>query len=181
MVSGSYEDRITEFSLAVLEGSGWYQVDYAYAEPITYGKNKGCAFLDTPCVGAGGTTTFDEFCSPLRKESCGWTQRFGGICGASRIRTSTSVPASMDYWGNNTIVTDSFSDNCPTYVKYRNQDCEDSTMLEYSPMPDDEYYGYGAKCFMASLSGPWSSMSEFGFCFNKTVIFIYIVRLNSNN
>ncbi len=37
--------RVSEFSLALLEGTGWYKVNYDLADKMTWGKNKGCDFL----------------------------------------------------------------------------------------------------------------------------------------
>jgi len=31
--------RISEFTLALLEGTGWYEVDYDMADPFTWGKD----------------------------------------------------------------------------------------------------------------------------------------------
>src|SRR5688500_6328900 len=101
--SAILELRVTEFSLALLEGSGWYQVDYSKAEPITYGKNQGCDFLDTPCVdNTTFTANFEEFCSPLETRACSRTYRGFAYCGTPTALTSTdaSLPASFDYWRN---------------------------------------------------------------------------------
>lgn len=40
---GAFIGRMT---LALLDSTGWYDVDYTYSEPTTWGKNKGCNFLD---------------------------------------------------------------------------------------------------------------------------------------
>ena len=50
---GAYLGR---FTLALLESSGWYKVFYDYAEPTTWGKGKGCNFLDIDNCNS------DEFC-----------------------------------------------------------------------------------------------------------------------
>ena len=43
---GSIGSKISEFSLAFLEGSGWYVPDYSYAEPYYFGQGQGCGFID---------------------------------------------------------------------------------------------------------------------------------------
>jgi leishmanolysin-like peptidase len=35
----------SEFSLAYLEDTNWYQADYSYATPMVWGKGKGCGFI----------------------------------------------------------------------------------------------------------------------------------------
>ena len=165
--------RMTEFTLALLEGTGWYQPDYSMADPITYGKGKGCSFLNTPCVNSLTITTkFPEFCSPLNKLACTWTGRGMGVCGSKSPLTSINVnlTAAMNYWGNKTIVMDILSDNCPTYQLYDNLDCEDSTYLSQSMVPSAEYFGEGGKCFMATLYPNQKKLSQsYGFCFKPTV------------
>lgn len=54
IASGKKGAYLSRFTLALLESSGWYpNVNYAYAEPTTWGKNKSCAFLDIDnCGGA---------------------------------------------------------------------------------------------------------------------------------
>lgn len=173
MTASAIKDvRVTEFALALLEGTGWYQVDYSLAEPVTYGKNKGCPFLDTKCVGSGGTTTFDEFCSPLTNFGCSWTQRGGAACGAGGIATYSGLSSTMNYWGNNTVVSDTFSDNCPNYQIYSNLDCEDSTLQSGATLPSSEFYGYGGKCFMGTLvdiNAGYIYLDPWGYCFKKIV------------
>ena len=45
------EDIIySEFALAALEDSGWYDIDYSYASPTVWGKDQGLDFFDKPCI-----------------------------------------------------------------------------------------------------------------------------------
>ena len=44
------EQVISEFTLALLEDSGWYEVNYYTGGLMRYGKNKGCNFLNKDCV-----------------------------------------------------------------------------------------------------------------------------------
>lgn len=38
---------MSAFTLALLESTGWYpHVNYEYAEPTVWGKNRGCDFFD---------------------------------------------------------------------------------------------------------------------------------------
>lgn len=51
MTASEIDDaRISEFTLAFLEGTGWYDVDYTMAEPFNWGRNQGCTFHDGPCL-----------------------------------------------------------------------------------------------------------------------------------
>lgn len=44
---GNHREIITNFTLHMLEDSGWYKVNYEYAEPAYWGKNRGCDFSKT--------------------------------------------------------------------------------------------------------------------------------------
>ena len=52
---------LSKFTLALLQDSGWYQVDYSLAEPFTWGKNQGCGFLNLACK---DKIKHSEFCYP---------------------------------------------------------------------------------------------------------------------
>ena len=64
MTSENYEDEviISEFTLALLEDSGWYKTNYYTGGLMKFGKNKGCKFLSNYCLSDGYNTEFnDEF------------------------------------------------------------------------------------------------------------------------
>ena len=68
---GSFVSRIT---LALFESTGWYpEVDYTYAESTTWGKSKGCDFLDIDSCDS------EEFCSD-RSFDCDWEGTAIGRC-----------------------------------------------------------------------------------------------------
>jgi hypothetical protein len=128
------DSRISELSLAVLDSSGWYKVNYAMAEPFYWGKGKGCSFLDKTCT-SGGNARFSEFCENWGGYGCYETGRFGGYCGSTSSRSTSA---------------DSFSDNCPYIRPYANMDCENAG-LERNRYISAEDYGIGAKCFMGTI------------------------------
>lgn len=172
--------RITEFTLSLLEGSGWYQVNYNLAEPITWGKGKGCTFLDTPCIDPNTKMPITkEFCSALTKMGCSWTRRGTASCGSSKIQINNDLASYMDYWGNKTVVTDQFADNCPIYNIYPSLDCENETNLVDSTLPNQEFYGEGGKCFMGTLAPKGTIMKNFGYCFKAFVSFSSNLYLKS--
>jgi len=161
--------RISEFTLAVLEGTGWYKPDYSFAEPMTYGKNAGCAFLDTECINRETLEpNFKEFCSPLKSDGISWTKRGFGYCGNTHDETMESLIDEFDYWGNKTVVVDPFADNCPMMHLFDNHDCENIKIINEAFLPSHEFYGIGSKSFMgtlSTLSGPFASPQ--GYCFES--------------
>lgn len=51
MIADSYgENNISNFTLALLDDSGWYKVDYSKSQDFLWGKNKGCGFLTDKCI-----------------------------------------------------------------------------------------------------------------------------------
>mmetsp|Transcript_45023 Transcript_45023/g.104261 ORF Transcript_45023/g.104261 Transcript_45023/m.104261 type:complete len:1196 (+) Transcript_45023:74-3661(+) len=55
--------RVSPMTLAMLESSGWYKVDYAYAGAFHFGQKRGCEFLTEQCVKNGYTSYPDTFCT----------------------------------------------------------------------------------------------------------------------
>jgi len=166
------DSRISEFTLALLESSGWYQVNYNMAEPFEWGRNQGCGFLDQPCMNSETfQPNFDEFCTPLAAEGCTFTSRAVALCGSSeQIFVDPTLPPFENYWGNNTVVIDEFSDNCPYYLGIPNADCENPANKIVAYL-SEEYYGFGSRCISGTLSPPgFAQPNLVAFCFPVRVI-----------
>jgi len=83
MTSGLlFQQRVSEFGLAMLEGSGWYVPDYDYAEPYTFGQGEGCGFLFDTC--SASNFNYDEFCKGSQR-GCTFQGRGGGGCTSDKI------------------------------------------------------------------------------------------------
>ena len=53
---------MSDFTLALLEDSGWYKVNYFTGGLMRFGKKRGCAFLTEDCCDSNGNTKFkNEF------------------------------------------------------------------------------------------------------------------------
>jgi hypothetical protein len=51
MIADSYgENFISNFTLALLEDSGWYKVDFSKSETLPWGRKRGCEFLQEKCI-----------------------------------------------------------------------------------------------------------------------------------
>jgi len=138
MASGSMLGRrVSELGLAFLEGTGWYSVNYAYAEPYFYGKGQGCSFVtSTSC-------SFDEFCHTSNR-GCSPTGRGGGSCNSDSL----------------------IGGGCKTFSPFEEYDCENENGEDYARLPDLQAYGRsaGSKCFTGTLNTR-SSSSSTSFCF----------------
>jgi len=136
--------RISEFSLGLLEGTGWYQPDYSYAEPYYFGSGQGCSFLKSSC--ASSSFTFDEFCKVQASRGCTAAGLGGGVC-----------------------QSDTRSDGCKHYYPTRDLDCESPEAENYARLPNLQAFGRGSgsKCFGGDLSST-SKASKTTFCFKYT-------------
>jgi len=145
MSSGSFMgQRVSEFSLGLLEASGWYAVDYSYAEPYFFGQGQGCQFINGACSGTS-SPRFDEFCTGSSK-GCAAHGRGGGYC-----------------------ESDTRSEGCRFVFPRQEYDCDNSDGDNYAALPSLQVFGRGAgsKCFSGSLSTRRSSSTN-SFCFKYT-------------
>jgi len=141
MTSGTYYGRrVSEFSLAFLEATGWYAPNYDFAEPFYWGQGQGCGFINGKCT----SSQFSEFCSASR--GCSQVGRSGGTCHS-----------------------DNLDDGCKYILPSENLDCENSNADNYARLPDLQVFGRGAgsKCFEGTLNNR-NSGSLTTFCFRYT-------------
>ena len=131
--------QISEFTLALLEGSGWYVPDYNYADPYFFGKGQGCGFLTGKC----SSSSFGEFCS------------------------SSSRGCSNPGRGGATCRDDSRSDGCKFFHPDDNYDCENANADSYARLPSLQAFGRGkdSKCFTGTLTSSSKAGSQTSFCF----------------
>ena len=68
---------LSKMTLAFLEDSGWYKVDYTYSDKFYWGEKKGCDFLEIFCDGK-----FREFCEKEEEdmEVCSVDYRKKSVC-----------------------------------------------------------------------------------------------------
>lgn len=141
MSSGVIDGRkVSEFTMAMLEGSGWYVPDYSFAEPYSFGQGEGCGFIYGNCSNPG--YSFDEFCTGTDR-GCAQHGRAGGYCS-----------------------TDSKADGCKYYFATTDYDCDNPNAVDNARLPDLQVFGrgLGSKCFSGNLSAR-SSSSSTSFCF----------------
>eukprot|EP01083_Nonionella_stella_P138162 420446_1 len=69
-VAFSSLERVSVFTLALMEDSGWYQVDYDFAEPYVWGKDAGCAFLTGECVTSSQSNYPQFWCESEADDGC---------------------------------------------------------------------------------------------------------------
>ena len=88
---------ISEITLALLEDSQWYEVNYYTGGLMRFGKNKGCNFLNNLCINSNYETEFDN-------EFFDYKNKFLPSCSAGRESRTYSI-----LWRFNSIVDYNYS------------------------------------------------------------------------
>ena len=81
------EVRLSRFSLAVAQDSGFYQINMGKGENVFWGKNEGCHFLEQSCK----LSESDEFCPKNDSVSCSDDLMFRSRCKNSQFTNSCKI------------------------------------------------------------------------------------------
>jgi len=139
-----YSRRVSQFSLNLLEGSGWYVPNYDYAEPYYFGAGEGCDFIFGSCANAA-TQFASEYCS-------------GSVRGCTP-------------WGDGagTCFNDTLTEGCAYVMPNKAYSCENADAAASARLPSLQVYGrgLGSKCFTGTLNSK-STTSKTSFCFKYT-------------
>jgi len=93
MTAGIYiqDQVISELTLALLEDTGLYRVNYFTGDLMKFGKHQGCDFFKIDCNKEKGTdeysTFINEFCTKNTKTTCSTGRQSRGICDKFRQPT----------------------------------------------------------------------------------------------
>ena len=142
MSSGLIPDaRLSELSLAVLEGSGWYQPDYSFAEPFFFGQGQGCEFYN----GANVTANTEEYC----------------------VEKSSSIGCAPTGRGKGRCLSDYRSDGYKFFSPRLQYDCANIEAEKTASLKGFEAFGVKAesRCFSGTLSFEKKEQKSTGFCF----------------
>jgi len=142
MSSGDiYGRRISEFSLALLEGTGWYIPNYKYAEPYSFGQGQGCDFIE-------GIYSGDLY------ETCQGNGRGCSPNGVSGGRCYNDVLANGHRY----------------HLPEEHFHCENINAIDLARLPDLQVFGRGteSKCFSGSLHDDTSKGGLTTFCFKHS-------------
>mmetsp|Transcript_19831 Transcript_19831/g.16984 ORF Transcript_19831/g.16984 Transcript_19831/m.16984 type:complete len:159 (-) Transcript_19831:132-608(-) len=141
--------RLSDFTLALLEATGWYIPNYNMSEPISWGKSRGCDFITTTCIDTDtGVPRWPEFCSDADYNGCYWGHEYKGRCG---ITTKGLDYSEYNYWHNFTASSDDFSNNCPYWDTFETPiSCKDTTQTSSTYF--DEVFGMNSRCFVNTLA-----------------------------
>jgi len=130
---------LSMFTLYLMNDSGWYTVDFAQADDITWGKYMGCDFVHNSC-----SPKYKEFCSTEGKTGC-----------------------STDYGAKTICYQSQFSNGCLYNEHVRNYACANSYDFSYSSR--FETPGPQSRCFEAKINNVQNANCFKAVCKNSGV------------
>ena len=98
MTSENYEDEvvISEFTLALLEDSGWYKTNYYTGGLMRFGKNKGCDFLTNYCLESAG----DDYITKFNDEFFSLKNAWSPSCTTGRLSRTYNLLNEYSFFDN---------------------------------------------------------------------------------
>jgi len=141
------EAVFSDVLMAVFEDSGWYSVNYAFADLVSFGKDRGCSFFSTACV-TNGSPQFPEYCAADNKQMCGDFNTKKALCNVGDYYTP--IPTEFQYFSDpNRGGADRDAAYCPYVQSYINGDC--TGMSPTAPLIETLLFGEMAcpncRCF----------------------------------
>lgn len=78
IMTGSVDTRsvVSKMTLALLEDSGWYHVNYSMADNLDWGQNQGTEFVTSPCDQWKGA----YHCNTTQLSGCTYNREAEGYC-----------------------------------------------------------------------------------------------------
>lgn len=131
---------ISKVLLALMEDSGWYQVDYTKAQDLAYGYKKGCTFLEEACPATGR-----EFCTTDGAKSC-----------------------SVDYTAKTRCMDTTFTGTCLTAEYFPADLC--TNQYNFSKTWKHEEPGPSSRCFVSTVSSKQVGLCLKSTCENGEIL-----------
>ena len=120
------EEVISEFTLALLEDSGYYKAKYYTGGLMQFGKNKGCDFLNKKCVNEGKVAP--KYSNEFFDNIVNFRGNYDTSCSADRISRAyhifyifkKGIPSYYQYFTDKTQGGWEAADYCPVSVEDAN-------------------------------------------------------------
>ena len=156
----------SNITLALLQDTGWYKVDFSMGQAPIFGRNVGCGFFNTKCVVNGVSQYPNMFCDTPNS----WTCDPMGLSKAQCNIATWSAPLSTWFQYFSTSTTggyDYFSDYCPYKQMYTNGDCRGNSVATYVQSGTSEVIGMSSRCFASTLLlNPFYFTSSYSACYS---------------
>lgn len=166
MVTNTVIDSIrSTITLALLEDSGWYQVNYEMGQIPVIGRNIGCTFFDTKCLTSGVSNYPTLFCDTNNDSTCDAMRLNKAKC--NKITYTSALPSAFQYYSSNTIGGENiFADYCPIRVAYIDGSCRGNEKVTTMRTGTSEVIGMNSRCFESSLKLiPNTITSDYSACY----------------
>ena len=109
------------FTFAVMQDSGWYNVNWEYASIPPYAKKLGCDWFYKPCVNDTHSLDDDLFCIQTKQYGCSVDYVGKSNC---EISEWTNLATHFQYFDNKKLGgVLAYADYCPMFYHYSNGDC----------------------------------------------------------
>ena len=180
--------HFTPLTLALLEDSGWYKVNYELGYNSPFGIQAGCGFAKEECIVDNVLPDYSvgNFCNDASFEKpfrCDPGHNYRGLCDLYDYNLLQSPPSwkpERQYYTNSFVgpVHQTHSDWCPTIYKYSDSsaECTDTNAVVAKIDNDVEVFGEGSRCMDVSINGGSSSgICIESFCNNEGKQFVFDV------
>lgn len=170
--------HLSSLTLAILEDSGWYKVNYEMAENSPFGLGAGCDFVEKDCIVDGfysSNRSADAdvhgvvpdygkgyFCDDVTGEqwSCGPSRNFRGKCDLNEYENPERPYFDPPHIGPSFI----HADFCPMVIT-DTVDCNDTNATKVFAL---ETFSPNSNCVDVSVGSTKSAMCLAGFCNHLT-------------
>ncbi|EAL73588.1 hypothetical protein DDB_G0268270 [Dictyostelium discoideum AX4] len=134
---------ITNLTLALLQDSGWFDINSSLAEPLMWGKGLGCDWLDDCNEKSWNLPGY--FCQDSSKRYCSPTRVGKGVCNVKI--SSSDILVAYRHFNDSHTYGDIIADGCPFYDIPSNQYCVDASNQASANTQISEKYGEDSRCF----------------------------------
>ena len=171
------EQVISEFTLALLEDSGYYKANYYTGGLMRFGKNKGCAFLEEKCFDKNTQTINPNFENEFFDDISGG-KTIEASCSSGRQSRAykawykaSNVPEEYQYFDDPDIAGYEPADYCPVYLKHPDEEdlsyyvghCSNIGSLEYGSKL--YYLGFRKYSSKETIKYTGELLSPHSFCY----------------
>ncbi|KAK9756386.1 hypothetical protein RND81_01G093400 [Saponaria officinalis] len=148
IMTGSVDTRsvVSSMTLALLEDSGWYKVNYSMADHLDWGRNQGSEFVALPCNQWKGA----YHCNNTQLSGCTYNREAEGYC------PIVSYTGDLPHWARyfpqaNKGGQSSLADYCTYFVAYSDGSCTDTNSARAPDRMLGEVRGSSSRCMASTL------------------------------
>ena len=155
-------------TLALLQDTGWYTVNYDLAVAPVFGKDQGCDFFNKPCLEDGKSLDSKLWCDTNTKYTC---DPFALNKARCKLQNYTSdLPDYFQYFSSPILGgSDEYSDYCPYGDGYSNGACRGNSKTTSILKKTSEVISINSRCFESNLyQSPKTLSAPYAACYEVT-------------